>query len=195
MIASLMPGYPSPALADVYHLLPPDGRNLAERVQLLRTALAANPKQLFTAVMLADALVAQKNFAEAEALLRSSYAGNAMPGSLLTNWPAYYAYNLLLRGRHEMQSGHHALALSMMQYALNINKVNRITFDPAYRKGQQPWRESGGVKPGHAKLIQTAEKDVHLLRLIGTAPDDSWQQPMAPGGKPALYQAWQNQGK
>ncbi len=195
MIASLMPEYPSPALADVYHLLPPDGRNLAERVQLLRTALAANPKQLFTAVMLADALVAQKNFAEAEALLRSSYTGNAMRGSLLSNWPAYYAYNLLLRGRHEMQSGHHALALSMMQYALNINKVYRISFDPVYRKGLQPWKESGGVKPGHARLIQMAEKDVHLLRLIGTIPDDSWQQPMSPGGKPALYQAWQNQGR
>ncbi len=186
-IARLMPHYPSPALADTYFMLPPYNPDLAEREQLLKTALSANPKQLFTLTMLVDVLGARHKFAEAELLMRRHYVGESMPASLLNNWPAYYAYNLLIWGRSEMQQGNHARALSLMDYALRMNRLSRIAFNPVWRSGPQPWRKHGGIKPELPQLLRTAERDVQMLRLIGTAPDDSWQRPLEQGGRPALY--------
>ena len=188
-IARLMPHYPSPALADTYFLLPPYAPDMEERETLLKQALAANPRQLFTVVMLADVLGARGKYVEAEQLMRKHYVGDAMPASLLSNWPAYYAYNLLIWGRHEMQQGNHARALSLMEYALAMHRSSRVHFDVIWRSGPQPWKESGGVKPGLSALLRAATQDVHMLRLIGTAPDDAWQQPLVPGGRPALYRS------
>ena len=86
-----------------------------------------------------------------------------------------------------MQQGNHAKALSLMEYALKIHEVSALRFDVTWRKGDQPWNEYGGIKPGFPQLLQTVKRDVHMLRLIGTLPDDGWQQPMTPGGKPAMY--------
>lgn len=189
-IAGLMPQYPSPALADTYFMLPPCHPDLPEREQMLKQALAANPKQLFTAVMLVDVLGEQGKCREAEMLMRSVYEGEAMRGSLLSNWPAYYALNLLRWGRLEMRAGNHATALSMFEYALNIDKVSWISFSVLWRSGPQPWKEHGGVKSGIRRLISIVKQDVRMLRQIGAQPDDSWQQPLTSGGRPALYQAW-----
>lgn len=194
-IARLMPLYPSPALADTYFMLPPYAPDLAEREQLLKTALKANPRQLFTLTMLVDVLVAQHKHAEAEQLMRESYAGESMPASLLNNWPAYYAYNLLMWGRYEMQQGNHARALSLMDYALKMNSVSRIHFNVIWRSGAQPWREHGGIKPELPQQIRVAKQDVHMLRLICPQPDDSWQLPAQPGGRPALYRSLVNQAR
>ena len=125
--------------------------------------------------------------------MREHYEGDAMPASLLNNWPAYYAYNLLIWGRFEMQQGNQARALSLMEYALRIHRVSRIHFSVLWRSGPQPWKEHGGIKPGLYRLICSVEQDVHMLRLIGVCPDDSWQQPMTPGGRPALYRTLVNQ--
>ena len=186
-IAREIATYPSPTLADTYFMLPPYNPDYAEREYLLRTAMAGNPRQLFMVIMLADVLGQQQKFIEAEQLMREHYVGEAMPASLLSNWPAYYAYNLLIWGRYEMQQGNHAKALSLMEYALKIHEVSALRFDVTWRKGDQPWNEYGGIKPGFPQLLQTVKRDVHMLRLIGTLPDDSWQQPMTPGGKPAMY--------
>ena len=188
LIAGLMPQYPGPALADTYFLLPPARQSdLNARELLLRQALAGNPRQLFMVTMLVDVLVAQKRFAEAERLMRECYAGDGMQPAMLNNWPAYYAYNLLVWGRHDMQTGNHAAALSKMKYALAINQKYRMNFTPAYRGGAAPWKKQGGVKSFVQKLVETSRNDIRVMRFIGTRPDDSWMQPMTPGGKPALY--------
>lgn len=189
-IARLLPAYPSPALMDVYMMLPPPRyADFARRESLLRLAHQHNPRQLFTVAMLVDTLGALGKYEEAEQLMRKSYVGDAMPGSLLSNWPAYYAYNLLLRGRHELLQGHKESALSMLSYGLRMHEQSRIHFNVMYRQGIQPWRQHGGIKPRMGQFIQSCEADVRLLRLIGTAPDDSWQAPAEPGGRPALYRS------
>ena len=188
-IEGLMPHYPSPALADTYFLLPPARKsNLHERERILRLALAGNPRQLFMVTMLVDVLGAQKKYAEAEQLMREHYV-REMPPAMLNNWPAYYAYNLLVWGRYDMQTGHHASALSKINYALAINKKYRMGFTPVYRSGLAPWKKQGGVKRFVQKLVETSRNDARILRYIGTRPDDSWMQPMSPGGRPALYRS------
>ena len=190
LIAGLLPEYPSPALMDTYFMLPPPQvQNLALREQLLKLALAANPRQLFTLTMLVDVLGAQGKYEEADRLMRENYVGDSMPASSLNRWPAYYAYNLLIWGRSEMQKGNHARALSLLNDALALHSVCRIYFNPTYRSGPQPWKEHGGIKPNLPRLIRNCELDRRMLRAIGTIPDDSWQQPYTPGGKPALYRA------
>ncbi len=193
LISEEIAAYPSPALADTYFMLPPYSPDHAEREYVLRTAWAANPRQLFMVVMLADVLGAQKKFYEADQLMRDNYAGDSMPASLLCNWPAYYAYNLLTWGRYEMQQGNLAKALSLMEYALKIHSVSTMRFDVTWRKGPQPWNEYGGVKPGFPQLLRRVKQDVHMLRLVGIKPDDDWQKPMTRGGKPALYRTLINQ--
>lgn len=190
LIAELLPRYPSPALMDTYYMLPLEPEpDLARREQLLKLALAANPRQLFTIIMLVDVLGAEHKFEEADRLMRESYEGDSMPASSLTNWPAYYAYNLLVWGRFEMQRGNHGKALSLMEYALAMNSAQRMRFDPIWRQGPQPWKELGGVKPGLRKLIESCELDVRMLRAIGALPDDDWKRPYTPDGKPVLYQS------
>lgn len=189
LIAELLPLYPSPALMDTYFLFPQNGVSPAERERLLRIALAANPRQLFTLTMLVDTLGAQNKYAEAEQLMREHFVGDAMPGTMLCNWPSYYAYNLLLWGRFEMQQGNHGRALSLLDYALSMHARNYISFGVPHRGGEQPWKQHGGVKPGCHKLIETARADLRLLRLIGTQADDSWMLPMTPGGRSALYRS------
>lgn len=189
-IAGLLPLYPSPAFMDTYFMLPPThDRQLPLREQLLKQALAANPRQLFTLTMLVDVLGAQGKYAEADRLMREYYVGEAMPASLLNNWPAYYAYNLLIWGRYEMRQGNHAKAASLLESALGIHQVSPIHFNPIWRSGAQPWREHGGIKPGLPKLIENSRLDLRMLRAIGVQPDAAWKQPYAPGGRPALYQS------
>ena len=189
-IADMLPLYPSPALMDTYYMLPlPQAQNLPECERLLKLALAANPRQLFTLVMLVDVLGAEKKFEEADRLMRENYVGDSMPASSLNNWPAYYAYNLLTWGRYEMQQGNHGKALSLLEYALAMDGTRHMQFNPIWRQGPQPWKEQGGVKPGLRTLIGNCKLDVRMLRAIGTQPDDSWKHPYSPGGKPALYQA------
>ena len=188
LIAGLVPLYPSPALMDTYFMLPPPLQpNLALREQLLKTALAANPRQLFTLTMLVDVLGSEQKFAEADRLMREYYVGDSMPDSCLNDWPSYYGYNLLIWGRYEMQQGNHARALSLLTYALALDKATHLNFTLTWRKGPQPWNEYGGIKPGLRRFVKDCEVDVRMLRAIGVQPDDSWRQAYTPGGKPALY--------
>lgn len=190
LIAELLPQYSTPALMDTYFMLPPTSeQNLPLREKLLKQALSANPRQLFTLTMLVDVLGAQQKYEEADRLMRENYVGESMPASLLNNWPAYYAHNLLIWGRREMQRGNHGKALSLLEYALAMDAANRVGFNPIWRGGPQPWKEHGGIKPRLRKMIENCKLDVRMLRAIGTCPDDSWKQPYTPGGKPALYQS------
>ena len=187
LIARILPSYPDSALMDTYYKLPHYQSDWKERERLLKLTLEANPKQLFVVAMLVDALGRQHQFAEAEQLMREYYIGDAMPGTCLTNWPAFYAYNLLEWGRDDMANQRNGLALSKMEYALAIHGWKRVNFDLLYRRGDYPWRKRGGMKPWLNDMIRGCRRDVQLLRLLGTEPDDSWRQPLVPGGRPALY--------
>lgn len=189
LIARLLPEYPDSALMDTYYLLPPYKSDWVERERLLKLAIQANPKQLFTVVMLVDALGKQQKFAEAEQLMRQYYVGDSMPASRLTNWPAYYAFNLLMWGREDYKHQRYGLALSKMEYAYAIHCWKRMDFNLFHRGGYTPWKASGGIKPWLKEFHKVGWRDMHMLRLIGVQPDHSWRQPMVPGGRPSLYSA------
>ena len=187
LIAQLLPGYPDSALMDTYNALPNYKPDWEERERLLKLALEANPKQLFMVTMLVDTLGRQKKFAEAEQLMRENYYGDAMPGTCLNNWPAYYTLNLLMWAREDMANGQHGLALSKMTYALKIHRWRYTSFTLLYRPGDGPWRKRDGIKPWLRDMVQGCQRDVRLLEMLGARPDDRWRQPMSPGGKPSLY--------
>lgn len=187
MIAELMPRYPAPALMDNYYRLPVGKVSLAEQEKLLKMALNANPKQLFTALNLAEVLDIQLKFEESESLMRRMYHGSQMRASMLALWPAHYAYHLLQWGRYELRMGQRARALSLLEHALKMDKVRRIDFFLAYRGGDPAWLKEHRKQHRRPVEIQHVYTDVRLLRKIGIQPDDSWKAPMAPGEQPAMY--------
>lgn len=190
VIAALMPHYPCPALMDVYFLTPLYETNYAEQESLLRIALQGNPKQLFMSVMLADVLDKQLKFVEAEKLFREKYVGEAMPATCLGAWSAYYAHHLLQWGRHEMKQGNLAKAVSLIEYALNIHKVRSISFVLLYRPTKQTWLKDRSSDKRLRSFVKDSRADLRLMKQIGIQPDDSWQEPLEPGGRPSLYRSW-----
>ena len=190
IISDLMPLYPSPALMDVYFTLPQYNVDHAESERLLKMALAANPKQLFTVVILAEVLDSQDRFEEAERLYRRNYAGECMPSTGLGRWPSLYAYHLLRWSRFEMRRNQTAKARSLIEHALAMDAKDYIHFRMPYRGGHRPWLEQGGIKPYARSVIQSCKRDIRLFNLIGIQPDHGWKQPFAPGEKGALYCPW-----
>ncbi len=188
----VMPFYPDPELVDHYMTLrPPAVRRDqdARKESMLRMALKSNPHQLFTVVMLSDVLSRTGRYEEAEALLRKHYAPGGQPGTKLANWPVYYGMNLLTWGHERMARGEHAIALSMMEYALNIW---------GHADGFQYRTSVSSVdtrKRNKATAVYVAARrvDVDMLHAIGVEKDDSWKRPMSPGGPSALYERWENQ--
>ena len=47
------------------------------------------------------------------------------------------------------------------------------------------------MKPNLQPFLKARKGDVALFRNLKVEKDDSWQQPLEPGGKPALYRAQQ----
>ena len=187
MIAELLHVYPSPALMDTYYMLPPPHAALEEQEKMLRTVLAANPRQRFTALMLADVLDKLQRYEESERMYRNMYVGDGMGNTCLARWHSYYAHHLLLWGCHELRTGHPERALSLLDYALIMHKKNYIHFRMPYRGGEQPWMQHGGIKSYVPKLIKDVQRDVQFMKKLGIQPDDAWQLPLEPDGKPALY--------
>ncbi len=190
LIASLLPQYPAPALMDTYYQTPLYQKNFAEQEGLLRIALAANPKQLYTIVMLADVLDRQHKYEESEKLMRSSYVGDSMQANMLADWPSYYAHHLLQWGRSEMQQQRYERAVSLLGYALAMHKKRRISFNLQFHGTQQTWLKDWTMDKYLVPLVKNANMDLKLLRGLGVQPDDSWQAPLEPGGRPSLYRSW-----
>lgn len=188
-LGRVMQHYPDPAVMDHYASLPytqtPDW---SEMERLLQQALLANPKQMFTVVMLADVLGRQGKCREVEILLRRCYVGDGMDESCLTNWPSYYSINLLQWAQQEMCRGQWSRARSMFDYAFAVGHMMPNT---AYRRGARQWTEGGS--PARKAFVDMCKKDAAMLSAWGIAPDDAWQQPLEAGGKASLYRRWVHQ--
>ncbi len=192
LLMGILREYPDSALVDNYVLQTGEGAfwDWVELESALRLALEANPRQLFSVVMLADVLGRQGRCEEVEALLRDHYPRGGMKGTRLTNWPSYYAMNLLRWGKLKLGQGEHGAALSMMSYAFNMNSHGYSLFqNTRYRAGYKPWVEPWWNKKLRS-FVDACRTDVRAMRAIGIEPDESWQQPLRAGGPPALYARW-----
>ncbi len=192
-LEGVMNFYPDPELVDHYVTLrPPTERSRAENMackeKLMRQAIAANPHQLFMVVMLADLLTREGRYAETESLLRDHYAPDGQETTAFANWPAYYGMNLLRWGHERMLKGDNATALSMMEYALNMWGYAREFRYASYLVSDYTQKRN---KASYS-YIAARRVDVDMLRAIGVEKDDSWKQPMRPGGPGALYRRWEN---
>ncbi len=182
-LAGVMQHYPDSALMDYYVRLPYASMPDWARVEgLLQLAHAANPKQLFTVVMLADVMGRQGKCEEAEKLLRRCYVGDGMDAISLTSWPSYYSINLLQWAEQELSAGRLSRARSMFNYAFKIGGFMPST---AYRSGVKNWTEGGS--PQRRAFVEACRADAATLNAMNVPCDDTWQLPLEPGGKPALY--------
>lgn len=187
LIAELLPGYPDSDLVDTYFLLPAYDTDWRERERLLRIALAANPKQLFVVAMLAEVLGKQKRYEEAERLLRDKYTETGLQDSGLHNWPAVYAQNLLMWAREDMARGQYGPALSKMKYVLEINRWKNVRYGFVQGHKINEGKKKTRIKPWLKDVMLGCRRDVRMLELLQVQPDDSWRQPLHPGGAPSLY--------
>ena len=192
LLAQMIQQYPDPALADFYFYMPVYGDSVAEQEAVLRTALDGNPKQGYTRTMLAHLLTQQGRFSESEMLLRQYYPQEGMPAKMTSNWPFYYYNNLMRWSWNELNKGNVAGGLSKAEYALNLrDRVWDQIYAP-WGHDKRDWNQNGG---GHSqselrKIQKQVAHDAALLRRLGVQKDDSWMQPMEPGGKTALYPQW-----
>lgn len=190
LLASLVNEYPDPVLMERYYLLPLSENDWAAQETLLKNVLKANPKHLYTVTSLVSVLGLEGKYAEAEKLMRSTYSGGGLSSSNLCRWHNYYIENLLMWGRSEMKKRNYGKALSLLDYALNIESNMGMSYKMHYRVGESPWRTQGGYKPELRNFIMLCKVDAKLLRDMKVEKDDSWQRPFTPGGKPALYREY-----
>ncbi len=194
-LAGVLPGYPDSGIVDNYVYLcyadqSWDWKKLEEQ---LRIALRANPRQLFCTTMLSDVLRHQGRHEEAESLLRDAYGPGGLKRTALENWPGHYALNLLAWGKQRLSEGDHGSALSMMEFALNMQEHGCV-LGPAtrWRGGEKPWKAFNEIR-SNRDFLASCQVDVDTLRALGVEKDDSWKQPLRPGGPGALYQEWGSQ--
>ena len=197
LLAEILEDYPDSVLVDEFFRVMSSGESVEQREHVVRRALEGNPRQLFMVTILVDNLMVQQRNEEAEILMRRMYPGDGLANCMLNNWAAFYVLNLLEWGQHEMLAGRTERGYSMMEYAFNIARHPHYTTDflLRHRAGEQPWAENGGVKPNLKPFLEARRHDVALWRALKLEKDDSWQQPLEPGGKPALYQSQQEPPK
>lgn len=187
LLASLVKEYPDSVLMERYYLLPLSADNWQEQEALLKTVLAANPKNLYTVTSLVSVLGLEGKYEEAERLMRESYRKEGMMNTCLAAWASFYTENLLMWGRREMKAGNNGKALSLLEYALNLVDNVGLHYSMPYRVGESPWKQEGGYKPGLRNVVELSKLDAKLLSDMKVEKDDSWKRPLTPGGKPALY--------
>lgn len=187
LLADLVPDYPDAVLMERYYLLPLSTTDWANQEKLLKTVLAANPKNLYMVTSLVTVLGLEGKYPEAEQLMRQSYRGDGMPNSCLAHWASYYMENLMMWGRSEMKKGNLGTALSLLEYARMMGADVSLSYNMAYRVGESPWRTQGGYKPGLRNFADVCKLDEKLLSDMKVEKDDSWKRPLTPAGKPALY--------
>lgn len=194
-LLSILPYYSDSSITDHYITLAPGGAppDWHAFEQGLRIALQGNPRQLFCASVLAQLLSKQARYEEAEQIFRRFYPDDGPDNNNLSCWATFYAANLQKWGRQEMLNGNPEKALSLLNYAHNVAQKSGYIPGAMYRSGTRSWTQGG---TDELKLfIRSCKTDLNILRAMELTPDDSWQQPLEPGGKKALYQRYQNKTK
>lgn len=191
ILSHLVPLYPATELMDQYFRIPRHNDDWRKECNLLQTTLAANPRQLHMAVMLAELLSRHGQYEEAEYIYRSHYPGDGADFTLNADWANMYALNLLRRGQALWASGKPSMAYSLLRYGLQITKSQTTAWrvDLVYRKDPHVWNINGKYMPNWNRYLKARKQDVAVLRLLKVEPDDSWQAPDA-SGKPALYRRY-----
>lgn len=187
LITELIPGYPSSRLMDTAYTLPGSGKPWTQEEACLRAVLRANPRQLFMAVQLGRMLTEQGRYAEAESVFRRYYIGDGMASRRTTHWPNFYVYNLFNWGHALLLSGDASGAYSRLAYALRVTDSLHINFAERVLYRHDAWYADEEMRRRWADYLAARRQDVALLEMLGTAPDDTWMQPLEEGGKPALY--------
>ena len=189
-LLNIVPDYPHSKIADEFILRAPTTTpNWEEYEQALRHILEANPRQLFTASILAQCLGKQKRFEDAEKVFRHYYPGDGPDNNILSPWATFYTANLQLWGMQHIEKGDLGTALSMLNYADKLAKKTGYIPNAQYRSGVRSWVQWGSKSQ---RLFQkSCRADLTTLRAINPPENHSWQQPITKGGKPALYTRYQ----
>lgn len=192
LLEKMMDVYPDAEIADNYFKLPHFGGTRAESESVLRKALAANPRQGYTLVMLVTLLDQQSRYEETEMLMRRYYPQKGYSYCGTCNWPLSYYYHLLQWSVALMKEGKQELSLSMAEFALNMQKYVRLHVARKRLVSQDDMHEMGvnDMAEDSKMIAKWLKKRLNLMRKLGVQKDDSWMQPMEPGGKTALYPQW-----
>ena len=192
LLEQIMDVYPDTEVADNYFKLPHYGGARPESESLLRKALAANPRQGYTMMMLVNLMGQQARYDEAEKLMRRYYPQEGYPFCWGCNWPFYYYYNLLRWSVALMEEGQTEKGMSMAEYALNMQKS--VRFIVGGRRNVKPdeciTMGLAGVSMEALAITKTLRNRLKLMKKLNLQKDDSWMQPLEPGGKTALYPQW-----
>ena len=181
-----IPQYPDSRIGDHYVLAGAGSIDWPAYEQALRVILHHNPRQIFTATMLADVLGRQGKFEEAELVFRRSYRGDGPNANHQGTWPVYYATNLFAWGQQMLSAGQREIACSMMQHAEDITKgCGRLYPNIKWDLNGKNWSFRASAE--RQSFISRCKTDLSVLKSIGVQPDHSWKAPMEPSGKPALY--------
>lgn len=189
MLENIMKTYPASEVVDCYFMLPHYGGVRPGAEEVLRMALAANPRQGYTLTMLVTILGLQERYAEAEILMRRYYPQKGLPPMATCNWPFFYYYNLLNWSVANIKQGKQEVGMSMADYAINMHTPLFQYMSFGKRSADEPWKKSKGPYSYRevGALTNEVKRKLRLLRRLGVQKDDSWMQPMEPGGKTALY--------
>lgn len=192
LLEQVMDLYPDSEVADNYFKLPHYGGSRAASETVLRKALAANPRQGYTIIMLVNLLGQQARYEEAEVLMRRYYPQEGYPFCGACNWPFFYYYNLLRWSCKLMDEGKQEIGMSMAEYALNMRAMRDVHIAQSQFANQDKVikRVAGQMTKDARAISESLKKRLDLLRKLGEKKDDSWMQPMEPGGKRALYPQW-----
>lgn len=191
ILSQLVPHYPATELMDQYFRIPRHRDYWRQETALLRTVLTANPRQLNTAVMLAELLSRHGEYEEAETVYRRYYPGDGADRTSHADWANMYALNLLRRGQHLWATGHQPMAYSLLRYGLQIASTQDSLWsaDIPARDDEHVWNTNGKYMPRWREYLKARRQDVAVMKLLKVEPDDSWQAPDA-SGKPALYRRY-----
>ncbi len=185
--------YPHHRIADYYIEMEPSIRpDWKAYEQGLHTILRANPKHLIVASMIAQTLTRQSRFQDAEIAFRTYYPGDGPDNSRLNPWATFYTVNLLLWGQDELNRGNLGRAFSLLSYA---DKLAQKTGYVPLIQDKYNIRTWTIHSPHQDNSQQNCKRSLWLLRSIKPTPDHSWQEPLTPEGKPALYSRYRQAPK
>lgn len=191
LLARTMYRYPDSSLVDTYILLPSGSSYPDELEEMLVLALEGNPKQGYMLTLLADLYTRQERYAEAEIIMRRFYPQQGIPELMTRNWPLFYYNNLLSWSRNKIKEGDVSVGLSMAEYVINMRPSMSHTVYRWFGKHREYHKKyATSYRMSVDARYKALKHDAELLRRLGVQRDDSWMQPMEPGGKSALYPQW-----